>query len=137
MSKNDWVTLFRCIPKPWGHEEIFALVDGKYCGKRLHIRAGYALSLQLHEHKDETIGVETGRLSLEIGSSEETLEYFELLPGEVVRIPPTTVHRMAAVTDTVVLEASTTQLDDVIRLDDRYGRDTAARPASARTAGSP
>lgn len=124
MACIDWVTLARHVPKPWGHEVHFALVAGHYCGKTLHIRAGHALSLQLHEHKDETIAVHAGRLKLEIGHSPAHLDYIELHPGDTVHIPPGTVHRMTALEDTIVMEVSTTELDDVIRLEDRYGRGT-------------
>jgi mannose-6-phosphate isomerase len=124
MADIHWVTRVRQVPKPWGHEEHFALVPGRYCGKTLHIRAGHALSLQLHEHKDETIAVHTGYLKLEIGHTRAALEHIELFPGDTVHIPPGTVHRMTAIEDTIVLEASTTELDDVIRLEDRYGRGT-------------
>lgn len=133
MSKSDWTVPVRRVDKPWGHEEHFALADGLYCGKVLFIRAGHALSLQLHECKDETIAVQSGRIELEIGRGVDTLERFDLLPGESVRITPTTVHRMTAVEDTHVLEASTTQLDDVIRLADRYGRASAASPYRVAT----
>jgi mannose-6-phosphate isomerase-like protein (cupin superfamily) len=116
------------VEKPWGHEEHFALVDGRYCGKALHITAGHALSLQYHEEKEETVAVQSGRLRLEVGMSEDALEDFELLPGEAVHVRPGTRHRMTAVEDTVVLEASTTQLDDVVRLEDRYGRECTSAP---------
>jgi len=122
MSKSDWVKKVRVVDKPWGHEEHFALSDGKYCGKTLHISAGHALSLQYHEQKEETVSVQTGRLQFEIGTDEEALESFELLPGEAIHLLPGTRHRMTAIEDSVVLEASTTQLDDVVRLNDRYGR---------------
>lgn len=122
MAKEDWVLSTRHVDKPWGHEEHFALADGLYCGKVLFIRAGHALSLQLHERKDETVAVQSGHIVLDIGRSEDALESFAVSPGESVRITPTTVHRMTAVTDSYVLEASTTELDDVIRLSDRYGR---------------
>lgn len=124
MASIDWVMPARHVPKPWGHEVHFALVPGRYCGKTLHIRAGHALSLQLHEHKDETIAVHTGRLKLEIGLTPANLDHIELHPGDTVHIPPGTVHRMTALEDTIVMEASTTELDDVIRLEDRYGRGT-------------
>lgn len=124
MASINWVTPTRHVPKPWGHEECFAFVPGRYCGKTLYIRAGHALSLQLHEHKDETIAVHTGHLQLEIGSSTANLDHIELHPGDTVHIPPGTVHRMTAIEDTIVMEASTTELDDVIRLEDRYGRAT-------------
>lgn len=122
MAKSDWVSDVRHVEKPWGHEEHFALVDGKYCGKALHIRAGQALSLQFHELKEETVSVQAGQLLFEIGADEHDLEEFELLPGEAIHLLPGTRHRMTAIVDTIVLEASTTELDDVIRLDDRYGR---------------
>jgi len=122
VSKGSWVSSVPRIEKPWGHEEHFALVDGRYCGKTLHVTAGQALSLQYHEHKDETIAVQSGRLLFEVGTTNAGLESFELLPGEAVRIRPGTRHRMTAIEDTVVLEASTTELEDVVRLDDHYGR---------------
>ena len=122
MAKSDWLVEVRRVDKPWGHEVIFALVDGKYCGKELHINAGHALSLQYHEFKDETIFVQSGRLRFSIGKHIDDLDEFELLPGEAVHLSPGTIHRMTAVIDTVVLEASTTELTDVVRLNDRYGR---------------
>lgn len=122
MSKADWVQPVRRVDKPWGHEEIFALVDGAFCGKALHVTAGHALSLQYHERKEEVISVQSGRLKCEIGLHEGSLEEFELLPGESIHLRPGTRHRVTAIEDTVLLEASTTQLDDVIRLEDRYGR---------------
>lgn len=122
MAKSDWLVEVRRVDKPWGHEVIFALVDGKYCGKELHINAGQALSLQYHEVKDETILVQSGRLRFRVGKHIDDLDEFELLPGEAVHLSPGTIHRMTAVIDTVVLEASTTELTDVVRLDDRYGR---------------
>jgi mannose-6-phosphate isomerase len=122
MARVDWVTPARHVPKPWGYEEHFALVPGRYCGKILHISAGHALSLQLHEAKDETIAVYTGSIELEIGRTQADLDHIELHPGDTVHIPPGTVHRMTALEDAIVMEASTTELDDVIRLEDRYGR---------------
>jgi mannose-6-phosphate isomerase-like protein (cupin superfamily) len=122
MAKSDWVEPARHVEKPWGHEVHFALVDGKYCGKALHVNEGHALSLQYHEHKEETVSVQSGRLLFEVGAADGDLESFELLPGESVHIRPGTRHRMTALIDTIVLEASTTELDDVVRLEDRYGR---------------
>jgi mannose-6-phosphate isomerase-like protein (cupin superfamily) len=122
MVSIDWVTPARHVPKPWGHEEHFAFALGLYCGKTLHISAGHALSLQLHERKDETIAIYAGRLKLEIGPTPAHLDHIELHPGDTVHIPPGTVHRLTALEDTIVMEASTTELDDVIRLEDRYGR---------------
>jgi mannose-6-phosphate isomerase len=122
MTKQQWVSAVRRVDKPWGHEEWFALVDGRFCGKVIFVREGHALSLQYHEVKEETVSVQTGRLLFEVGASERALESFELLPGESVHLRPGTRHRMTALEDTVVLEASTTELDDVVRLEDRYGR---------------
>ncbi|HEV7526216.1 MAG TPA: cupin [Acidimicrobiia bacterium] len=122
MSKADWVQKVERVEKPWGHEIHFAVVDGKYCGKALHVLQGHALSLQYHERKEETVSVQSGRLLFEVGGLDGELESFELLAGESVHLRPGTRHRMTAIVDTVVLEASTTELDDVVRLDDRYGR---------------
>jgi mannose-6-phosphate isomerase len=124
MAKRDWVSPPHRVLKPWGHEDVFALADGLYCGKVLFIKAGRSLSLQFHELKDETIAVYDGQLVLEIGRYLEKLETFHLWPGETVRILPTTLHRMTAMVDSHVLEASTTELEDVIRLADNYGRPT-------------
>jgi len=98
------------------------LVLSRFCGKALHIQAGHSLSLQYHEVKEETVSVQSGRLLFEVGVTEDELESFELLPGEAVHLTPGTRHRMTALEDTIVLEASTTELDDVVRLEDRYGR---------------
>jgi mannose-6-phosphate isomerase-like protein (cupin superfamily) len=113
----------RRVDKPWGHEEIFALVDGKFCGKAIHVTAGHSLSLQYHERKEETIAIQSGVARLEIGPHEDQLEELELQPGDAVHLMPGTRHRVTAVTDVVMLEASTTELDDVVRLEDRYGRE--------------
>jgi mannose-6-phosphate isomerase len=122
MPKSDWVERAHRVEKPWGYELHFALVDGTYCGKVLHVNRGHALSLQYHERKEETICVQTGRLLFEVGAGNDDLESFELLPNESVHIRPGVRHRMTAIEDTDVLEASTTELDDVVRLQDRYGR---------------
>ena len=128
MSKQDWVSAVRRVDKPWGHEEIFALVDGRFCGKAIHVTKGHALSLQYHERKEETISVQSGRLSVEVGESEDALEQFELLPGESIHLRPGVRHRVTALDDPVMLEASTTELDDVVRLEDRYGRQGTSAP---------
>ena len=128
MSKSDWVSAVRRVDKPWGHEEIFALVDGKFCGKAIHVGEGHALSLQYHECKEETISVQSGRLRVEVGLDEQALEEFELSPGESIHLRPGVRHRVTAVEDTVMLEASTTELDDVVRLEDRYGRSGTSAP---------
>lgn len=109
------------VEKPWGHELIWARTD-RYVGKILHIRAGEALSLQYHRVKDETLMVLTGRMRLEHFEDGEPPRSRELGPREPFHVPPGLRHRMIALEDTDVLEVSTTELDDVVRLDDRYGR---------------
>jgi mannose-6-phosphate isomerase len=128
VARARWVEPVRRVDKPWGHEEVFALVEGRYCGKALHVTAGHALSLQYHERKDEVIAVQSGRATLEVGESEDALETIELEPGERVHLPAGVRHRITAVTDVVLLEASTTELDDVVRLEDRYGREGTSTP---------
>ncbi len=128
MSKADWVSQVTRQDKPWGHEELFALVDGKFCGKAIHVTEGHALSLQYHEHKEEVISVQSGRLRCEVGLSEDAMEAFDLEPGESVHLRPGVRHRVTALVDTVMLEASTTQLHDVVRLEDRYGREGTSAP---------
>ena len=109
------------VEKPWGHELIWAHT-AEYVGKVLHINAGESLSLQYHEVKDETIFLFTGRMRFWVGPLGEDLEEVTLEAGEAYRLVPGTVHRMQAVTDCDVLEASTPHLEDVVRLQDRYGR---------------
>lgn len=128
MSKDDWVSTVRRQDKPWGHEELFALVDGRFCGKAIHVGEGHALSLQYHERKEEVISVQTGRVRCEVGLSEDALEEFEMLPGDSLHLRPGVRHRMRALVDSVLLEASTTELDDVVRLEDRYGRQGTSEP---------
>jgi mannose-6-phosphate isomerase-like protein (cupin superfamily) len=128
VSKQDWVTTAPRTDKPWGHESLFALVDGKYCGKAIHVTEGHALSLQYHEQKEETICVFSGRLKVEVGEHESSLEEFELEPGESIHLLPGVRHRVTALVDSVMLEASTTELGDVVRLEDRYGREGTSAP---------
>lgn len=109
------------VEKPWGHELIWARTD-RYVGKILHVRAGHALSTQYHERKDETLYLLRGELRFWVGPSVDALEEVSLREGESYRILPGTVHRMEAVRDCDILEASTPELDDVVRLEDRYGR---------------
>ena len=111
----------RVVDKPWGHELIWASTD-RYVGKILHIKAGEALSLQYHRVKDETIMVLSGRMQLVYFAEGEPPRSRELGPREPFHIPPQLRHRMIAIEDTDVLEVSTTELDDVVRLEDRYGR---------------
>ena len=128
MAKQDWVSAVRRVEKPWGHEEVFALVEGKFCGKAIHVNDGHSLSLQYHEEKEEVICVQSGCLKVEVGLHEDSLETFELVAGESIHFKPFTRHRVTAVGDTVMLEASTTQLMDVVRLEDRYGRQGTSAP---------
>src|SRR5262245_50251888 len=96
----------RRVEKPWGHELIWALTDS-YCGKLLFVEAGHALSLQLHEHKDETIHLQLGSVELEVGASADELSVELVEEGASFRLLPGTVHRLRALTDAVVLEVST------------------------------
>jgi mannose-6-phosphate isomerase len=110
------------VDKPWGHELIWAVTDA-YAGKILFVRAGESLSLQFHNVKDEAWYVLEGRAKLELSAPGERLLNSEVIgPGAAFHFPPGTVHRLTAVEDTTILEASTPQLDDVVRLEDRYGR---------------
>lgn len=117
----------RKVDKPWGHEEIFAETAG-YVGKILFIRQGEALSLQYHEVKEETLRVLDGELELVSGPSADRLESHHLGPETVFHISPGTLHRMVALTDCRLLEVSTNHLDDVVRLEDRYGREGTTAP---------
>jgi mannose-6-phosphate isomerase-like protein (cupin superfamily) len=115
------------VDKPWGYELHWADTE-RYVGKVLHIDEGEALSLQYHEVKDETIHVLQGSLRFEVGPSAEELEEVVLEAGAGYRIEPGTVHRMIAVTDCDILEVSTPHLDDLVRLEDRYGRSGTRAP---------
>ncbi len=108
------------VDKPWGYELIWARTD-RYVGKILHVKAGHVLSLQYHNRKDETMHVLSGELILRTQPG-DTLVARPFKAGESVHIPPTLVHQIEAVVDTDVLEASTPELDDLVRLQDRYGR---------------
>ncbi len=114
------------VPKPWGHETIWAHTD-RYVGKILHINAGQALSVQYHDKKDETVHLLSGELIYRVKLGDQ-LEDMRLKSGQSFRITPGTVHQMEAVTDCDVLEASTSELDDVVRLTDRYGREGTSAP---------
>ncbi len=109
------------VDKPWGYELHWAKTD-RYVGKVLHVNAGHALSLQYHNRKDETIYLYSGKLLFEMGPTADALTKREMLPGDSVHVTPTTVHRMTALEDCDVLEVSTPELDDVVRLADLYGR---------------
>ena len=112
----------RRVEKPWGWELVWAEAED-YVGKLLFVRAGHALSLQYHEVKDESWLVQEGRARLELGEPGGELEELEIEAGDAFRYRPNTVHRVTAVEDTLILEVSTPHLDDVVRLEDRYGRE--------------
>jgi len=114
------------VQKPWGYELIFAKT-ARYVGKILHINRGETLSLQYHNVKDETLYVVRGELKLTIESDGDRRELV-LREGESFHIPPLLIHRMEAVIDTDVAEVSTPELDDVVRLEDRYGREGTSAP---------
>ena len=109
------------VDKPWGYELHWAKTD-RYVGKVIHVNKGHALSLQYHNIKDETIFLWSGKLLFEIEVDGKLVQR-EMRPGEAVHVTPKTVHRMTAIEDADILEASTPELHDVVRLEDRYGRE--------------
>jgi len=118
----------RRVEKPWGWELIWA-ETGVYVGKILFVRAGESLSLQFHREKDESWYVESGRARLELGDvGQEALDEEVITAGACFRYRPGTVHRLTALEDTTILEVSTPPLDDVVRLEDRYGREGTSNP---------
>ena len=108
------------VEKPWGHEIIWARAE-RYVGKILHIEPGHVLSLQYHNKKDESIYVLSGEIILRVQQGDTLIER-RVRAGEAFHIPPKLIHQFEAVTVTDLLEASTPELDDVVRLKDRYGR---------------
>lgn len=113
--------LLRHVAKPWGHELWFAHTDD-YAGKFLHVDTGHRLSVQYHDEKDETSYLLSGRLLLSQGRDANSLEVREIGPGTAWRNEPGVVHTIEAIEDSVVVEVSTPQLDDVVRITDLYGR---------------
>jgi mannose-6-phosphate isomerase len=112
------------VDKPWGYELIWAHTD-RYCGKLLHVTAGEQLSLQFHNAKDESWLVYEGRAELELARAGEAVTAKEVVgPGAAFRFEPGTVHRLRALEDTTVLEVSTPESEDIVRLQDAYGRET-------------
>ena len=108
------------VEKPWGYELHWAKTE-RYVGKVLHVNAGHALSLQYHNRKDETVYLYAGKMLFEVEENGQ-LTKREMGPGDVFHVTPKTVHRMTAIEDCDILEVSTPELDDVVRLEDRYGR---------------
>jgi mannose-6-phosphate isomerase-like protein (cupin superfamily) len=114
------------VDKPWGYELHWAKTD-RYVGKIIHVNEGHALSLQYHNIKDETILLWSGRLRFEIKRG-DAMEEFDMEPGQRIHVSPKTVHRMTAIEDCDIIEVSTPEIDDVVRLEDRYGRKGTSEP---------
>lgn len=117
------------VPKPWGYEIWWARTE-RYVGKILHVNKGESLSLQYHNIKDETILMQSGLLLFETGQKGDPgpLQRLEMKPGDVFHITPGTLHRMTALEDSDLVEVSTPETDDVVRLEDRYGREGTTKP---------
>jgi mannose-6-phosphate isomerase-like protein (cupin superfamily) len=126
-SGSPYAVTPRRVEKPWGWELVWAEAEA-YVGKLLFVKAGQSLSLQYHEVKDEAWLVQEGRASLELGEVGGPLETVEISPGDAFRYRPGTVHRVTAIEDLLVLEVSTPHLDDVVRIEDRYGREGTNAP---------
>jgi mannose-6-phosphate isomerase len=109
------------VDKPWGYELRWGITD-RYAGKVLHVKKGEALSLQFHERKDEYQYVVKGAIDIELGGPDGALTTHRLKAGDTLHISPGTRHRLTAVEDTDIFEVSTPEMDDVVRLEDRYGR---------------
>lgn len=120
---DRWAFRARKVEKPWGWELIWAQAEA-YVGKVLFVAAGESLSLQFHNEKDESWYVESGRAELQLGDAGQGILDSEVIAaGACFRLRPGTVHRVTALEDTTILEVSTPQLDDVVRLEDKYGRE--------------
>ncbi|HST06741.1 MAG TPA: cupin domain-containing protein [Gemmatimonadaceae bacterium] len=116
------------VPKPWGHETIWAHSE-RYVGKILHINAGQELSVQYHNRKDETVYLLSGQIVYRVQrEGADALDDVQLKLGESFRITPGTIHQMVALTDCDVLEVSTPEVDDIVRLSDKYGREGTTAP---------
>ena len=127
-SLDEWAVETQRVEKPWGWELIWALTDS-YCGKVLFVRAGESLSLQFHREKDEAWYVQSGRAKLELGDVGDPVLKDEVVgAGAAFHYVPGTVHRVTALEDTTILEVSTAQLDDIVRLEDEYGREGTTQP---------
>jgi mannose-6-phosphate isomerase len=122
-SLDPWAREVTRVDKPWGYELIWARTN-VYVGKVLFVRAGHSLSLQFHREKDEAWYVQSGRAKLELGDVGDPVLKDEIVgAGAAFHYVPGTVHRVTALEDTTILEVSTPQLDDVVRLEDAYGRE--------------
>jgi mannose-6-phosphate isomerase len=127
-SLDRWAVEPRRVEKPWGWELIWADTE-LYVGKVLFVRAGHSLSLQFHRRKDESWYVQSGRAKLELGDAGRAVLSTEVIgAGACFHYVPGTVHRVTALEDTTILEVSTPHLDDVVRLEDAYGREGTSEP---------
>ena len=117
----------RTVPRPWGHELIWALTD-RYCGKILVIETGKRLSLQRHERKEESIHVVSGRMRLYLEDDAGNVVATELGPGQGAHIPVGRIHRYEAIERVEIIEVSTPEIDDVIRIEDDFGREGTSAP---------
>ena len=119
---DAWAYDVRKVEKPWGYELIWALTDD-YCGKILFVKAGESLSLQFHRVKDEAWLIHSGRAKIEMGHPGDKTPNTEVVgAGAAFRMRPGTIHRVTALEDTTIIEVSTPHLEDVVRLEDSYGR---------------
>jgi mannose-6-phosphate isomerase len=109
------------VDKPWGYELHWAITD-RYAGKILHVKKGEALSLQYHERKDEYQYLLKGAIDMELGGGDGKLTMRRMTAGDTLHITPGTRHRLTAVEDSDIFEVSTPEIEDVVRLEDRYGR---------------
>jgi mannose-6-phosphate isomerase len=110
------------VEKPWGHELRWAITD-RYLGKLIHVNKGHQLSLQYHVQKDETIFIASGLLDLVLEDDGGDLHVYRMTPGMTARVRPGRRHRFIAVEDTELFEVSSPEIDDVVRLEDSYGRE--------------
>jgi mannose-6-phosphate isomerase len=125
---DRWATEPRRVEKPWGWELVWAETE-QYVGKVLFVKAGESLSLQFHRVKDESWYVRDGRAKIELGDAGDAVLREEVVAAPAFfRIGPGTVHRVTAIDDTTIIEVSTPHLDDVVRLEDAYGREGSAGP---------
>jgi mannose-6-phosphate isomerase len=133
VNSDSQATIYRATeqPKPWGREQIFAGSEGKYVGKIIYVTAGHSLSLQYHEHKDETICLISGQADIQYGPVGGELTERRFGPGDTIHLPAGAVHRVTAISDIVFAEASTAPpgwREDVVRLEDAYGRTGTTAP---------
>jgi mannose-6-phosphate isomerase len=133
VNSDSHATIYRAQEqhKPWGHEQIFAAVEGKYVGKIIHVTAGQSLSLQYHEQKEETICLISGEADIQYGALGDELTVRRFGPGDTIHLPAGAVHRVTAISDIVFAEASTAPpgwREDVVRLEDAYGRTGTSAP---------